>query len=272
MGDDPQAAPAAETTGGQYAAFVQYLPGILQTIARETPGFEKSQLASKVAIAPDELAYFNEFGPKYAEAGTKIQKAGALGQASTERDVLEGPGGELVRSALRLNKEIDPEFYAGREAASAKLLELLSTLDPTGFSGSELAEVERGVNRSNSNKGVANLGGNSAAISNALVFGDRLQQKKSNIAQILSTVPSQLASYKSGVDVLQSAVGRPSYGVNPGSAAQAGANSNYGQVANGIASGFLQQTSNAALQQQDINSKRRDSLDRTNETLGALPT
>lgn len=274
-GGDPPAPTASETTAAQLQAFTQYLPGLLATLRPEQKLSEQNNLDVQREIAP-QLAQLNtellaQFGPEYNKVGQDLSRQNAIAQAETDAELLSGSGAKAVSAASEAQRLLDPEFYATREATAKKYGDLLATYDPTGLSPTEAASIERSVNRSNIGTGNAGLGSPTAAIGNAFAFDDKLQQKKNNLANVLNLYQGVQAGNRSGMDAYQIAAGKPSssgynqnqfQGVQPFGTASA--------ETSGTANNFLQQTSNAALQSNQINSQRRDSLDRVNETQQAV--
>lgn len=195
-------------------AQIKYLPELSQVTSEQILPYEQKLLEASTAVQPQytqaQYDLYKQYGPLLNELGMGIQSSNAQRQAAYEADILKNQGRDLALNAQNLQRQVDPEYFALRELQSKKLSDLLNSYDPSGLSGSESANVERNMNRMNELHGIAGLGTSSEAFKNSQAFDDRLQQKKSALAQALSAVPNALQSSRSGVDVMQQAVGRPS--------------------------------------------------------------
>jgi len=268
-----------ETTAEQMGAFTHYLPAYLQTLINEVPGFEQQMLGAESVLKPQQYALeeslFEHFGPRFAEIGTGIQTQAAMDQAAAETEIFRGPGGELLSEAQAAQIGIDPEYYRARVAAGLKLEDLIGAIDPTQLSGSERAETERSLNRFYEDRGINRVPSSTGAIEAGQTFGNRLQGKQMQVAQILSTVPQQLRGLQSGVDALSVAAGRPSFTPNPnwgagqlsGTNAQAG---NFGAMPLGIGQGFMGEIGQNARQAADASANKKDWADYMNQVTGSF--
>lgn len=272
---DPPAPTASETTAAQLQAFTQYLPGLFEVLRPEQAAQERFNLETQRELQP-QLADLNadlleEFGPRYNQVGADLSRQNALLQSETDKMLMEGSGRDLVRSTIDTQRIADPEYYATREATSKAYNDLVGSYDVSGLSPSEAASIERMTNRSNSRSGNAGTGSPSNAIKNAFAFDDKLQTKKNNLANVLNMYQGIQSGNRSGVDASLIATGKP---------ASSGFNSNQFQgvqpfgtgsaEVSGTGNNFLAQTGENARQTNQINSQRRDTLDRVNETQQAV--
>lgn len=264
-----------DSTPKQMAAFVRYLPRYLETIGANVGPYTQALTTARGSVAPQELALdesiLSYFGPRFTELGLGLQRQGALGTAQNELDVLRGPGAELVAAGKQLEEYQDPEYFATRAAVSQKLIDLLSGQDPNRLTGAELANVERGLNRTNQRGGVADVPTSTGAIANAMTFGGALDAKRNTLLNTINAIPQNLAAFKTGKDVFQVATGRPSQpnaGMNQFNSGRAG----FGQDVAGLGSGLLGEVGQNTRQAQVLDSQRRDTLDRVNETMSSLPS
>lgn len=120
--------------------------------------------------------------------------------AKLQMDLLNTYGPQIAAAELEQNKIADPEYYALRELESGKTFDLLNAMDPTRLSGSEQAEVERGLNRMNVNTGTANAPSQLNTVKNAMTFGSALQDKQGRFAQALGTATGALPNFKSDIN------------------------------------------------------------------------
>lgn len=258
------------------ASYVKYLPQYLQATGNATGPYEQSLVDARGSTDPQNLA-LNEsllkyFGPRLSAIGTQIQGQEAQGQAQNELNVVQGSGGDLARAGLNLNKEIDPEYYATRAAGAQKLQDLLGVQDPSRLTGSEMANVERGLNRTNNTNGVSNVPASSSAINNAMTFGSALDQKRNTLLNTINAVPQNLAAMKSGTDAFQVATGRPSYGSNPGINQFSTGQQGFGTTAATMGQGLLGEVGSNVRQNNQLTANARDTLDRVTQTMSAMPS
>jgi len=120
--------------------------------------------------------------------------------AQLQSDLLETYGPRVAQAELEQNRIADPEYYNLRGLESDKTFDLLNAMSPSGLSGAESAEVERGLNRMNTNTGTANSPSQIGAIKNAMTFGSALQDKQSRFAQALGTATGALPNFKSDIN------------------------------------------------------------------------
>jgi hypothetical protein len=258
------------------AAFVRQLPSYLQTIGENVGPYQQSLVNARSTTDPQNLALdeslYRYFGPRFNELGAQLQGQNALNQAQNELSVVQGPGAELARAGLALNKEIDPEYYGLREQSASKFTDLLNGQDPNRLTGAEMANVERGLNRTNRVNGVANVPASGSAIANAMTFGGALDTKRNTLLNTLNAIPQNLAAMKSGTDSFQVATGRPSYGVNPGMNQYSTGKQGFGQDVSSMAGGLLGEVGQNVRQNNELTANARDSLDRVTQTMSSLPT
>jgi hypothetical protein len=261
MGGDPAAPSTNESTAEMMRAYNTFLPRLLSTTARALPNYVNTVSPQ---LAETQANLYSEYGPRMLDTANQINRSAAMSQAESDRDVLGGPGRDLIRQANEAQRETDPEYYALREATSGTLQDLLKP----ELSGGERTEIERYLNKENAGRGTLNTPTATSTVSNAMTFGNSLRER---LGSAINLSNQSMPNMRSGVDPFQVATGRSSaalgladskFGGVGSDAAQAGgmANNMFGQI------GALQQ------QQADINSQRRDSLDRMTGVIGSLPS
>lgn len=157
-------------------------------------------------IAPNELAQLRssqQTSPQYAQLAQDIARSNAMSEGQTQLDLLRGVGGENVREADKLAREIDPEFYSTRTATSGALNEQLQG----GLSGSEREEIQRYLNHQNNAAGTLTIPTNTSTVSNAMTFG---KAGRDRVSEAIGRATQALPTFRTGVDAFQQATGRPS--------------------------------------------------------------
>lgn len=171
------------------------LPGLLNTyfqgLGQTSPLLGQSQ-----------LDIFKNFGPQFAQTQAEIDRIGRAGTAQTDLDIARTIGRDLTGELASQDRMVNPEFYQGREAFLGKGLDLLGGMDPNKLTESEIANVERTANRSNIGRGVASSGSNTAGIQNALMFDDRLQNKRNQLNNVLTSFGNTLPGLRADFNTL----------------------------------------------------------------------
>lgn len=206
----------------QYNAYLQYLPQLLGATVDQQGVVDRAALESAKTISPGysqlALEQMQKFGVPYAQAGSDIARASALGGAGTNVALLEGAGGDAVRAADALNREVNPEYYTTRSAASNQLQNLINSINLGGLSGGETAAVERALNQSNTATGNLGVDNATTAVSNAMNFGEALDRKRTMLSNALSTATNFMSGAQnsafSPVGVALSSVNQPNTGTN----------------------------------------------------------
>jgi hypothetical protein len=180
------------TTNASTRAILRNLPSLLAAINAQILPNEISQLqASEIT------------SPRYAAIQQGLQHSNALSAANSDKEILLGPGGDIVNIADKLQRQVDPEFYKTREATSGAINELLKP----GLTGGESSAIERSLNRSNNATGNLNNASNTTTVSNALSYGNAARDK---LSQAVNQATQFLPASRSGVDVLQQGIKSPS--------------------------------------------------------------
>lgn len=278
-GGDPPAMPAGESTDQIMQAWLKNLPAILSTTNQGLKSTAEAQYGADAAVSPQyaqlQTDLYGTYGPKLNQIGNDIAGQNMLAQASNENATLQGPGKDLINNALSLEKQIDPEFFQQRTNLNNKITDLTNSYDLSGnLPGGVRAELERSVNRDNNSRGL-NGSSNTSVVQNAMKFGQAGQamqaQNQAGLANAINIGAGYLPGSRAGIDPLQVGVGRSSGG-NTGDQKFVGNQANSGANANQVASNSFNQIGALQQQRNDIESKRRDSLDRVTEVMGSLPS
>jgi hypothetical protein len=254
------------------------IPMIQQQVAAARQ-YEPEMQKLREEISPKEQALnkrlYEEFGPEFARIGSQIARQNAQAQAETDLGIVSGTGRELVREAMRTQKEADPEAYRARELALANLEQLQGSLtDPNaGLSGAERAEIDRSMARENFARGTGATPTATSTVSNALAFGQageaRKAQRQSAIANAAQLAAGSVQPLSSRIDTFQLTTGRPS--INQGEA-RTGAAREVGQESNAMGMNLFGNASQMRQQENQINAQRKSALDQFSQVMGSLPS
>ena len=157
-------------------------------------------------ILPNELAQLQTSlitSPEYASLQRDIYSDNAMSAAESDKDILLGPGADIISIADKLQRQIDPEFYKTRESTADGLQDLLKP----GLSRGEEVSIERSLNRNNGQQGNLNTPSNLSTVSNAMTYGGAARDR---LSSAINQATQFLPASRSGVDVLQQGIKSPS--------------------------------------------------------------
>ena len=216
----------------------QQTRSVMLNLAKYLPGYAQSIQNINQTAAPQaqQLNYdlYNQFAPQFARAGANVQGIEQQGEIQNNISSLLNGGGDLIGLASEADRLTNPEFYAQRETANKGFQNLIGGMDPNKLTGSELANVERGVNRLNARTGNLNVGDSTTTASNALQFDDRLQSKRAAFGQALNLFPGISAASRSPINAFQVGTGKTATQSNPGSGNFNASAGNINQTAQGL--------------------------------------
>lgn len=183
---------------------------VLQALSGYLPAYQQIQNASAQSEADLSSKLFSSYLPQYSQAGSSVM--GQEQNANIQNDVqsILGGGGQAVQGAAWLERLASPEWAKSMQDTNAGYQSLIGGMDPNKLSGSEMANVERGVNRLNSRTGNLNSGDSTTTTANAMQFGGALDQKRQNFGQALNLFPGISQASKSGVDSYNVGTGKAS--------------------------------------------------------------
>jgi len=223
---------------------------------------------------------FNQYGPQLNAIGNAINRQNALAQANTERQVMAGPGADLVNQAYGLSQVFDKPYYDTRATTAGRLQDLLGSINLNGgLSDTERNEIAQGLARDSYARGTANAPSATETVANAMQYGQagyqRKVQQQSLLGSAISTASSFLPTAKSGVDVFQVATGRPST-TNQGAGQFTGVQQP-DQTANNVMSGLMGnmtglqgQQNQFTLGMKQINAQKKDWADYLGQVMGSV--
>lgn len=274
-GGDPAAPQTQESMDAVLKAYASNMPAMITSQIDAARQYEPAMLELRRQLSPGQnqldLDLLNQFGGRFADANQRIAGQNALGQARNDLAVVQGPGRELVREAMRTQREADPEAYRARELAVGQLDRLNNSLvnPDAGLSESERMEIDRSLARGNFARGVGAAPTATSTVANAMAFGrageDRRNSRQSAIANAAQVSAGAVQPLSSKIDAFQLTTGRPSITGPQGSGSR-----EVGADTNQMGTNLLNNASQMRMQQNQINSQRRDSLDRVNQTMGTV--
>lgn len=218
---------AGDVGKAQGEAYAESYPKIMAAIRDELRPTAAAELAVQQEFAPQQqrLAYEQLVGSEeakrlpagyvpgireYAQLGADVENISRRGAAGTDLDIMRLQGPYMAESTMDQLAITDQPFLQSRDLGRQKIAELLGSINMGGLSGGERAEIERMNARRNMQRGQAGGGGNLTAIENAMQFGSRLDQKRSQLGQALQTATNFMAGSRSGFDPIQATLGRSS--------------------------------------------------------------
>lgn len=250
---DPTPQSASQSSAELNGILKAYYPQIQQLVSQGQTTAAQGGLAADQSVSPGyaQLAsdLYKQYAPQNAQTGVQVAGINQLGQTQNAVNTATGPGSQLVGLADRFQRQLDPNAYATQDAVGKANLALLGSMDPTKLSGSEAAEVQRGIGQNPANLTPSAL----TTVSNAMTFGHELQNKQARFGDAISRVSGTIPSLRSGINGLGTALGAPMQ-QNTGNNVNTSPTYNAGQSAynlfNTAAGTFGQSASNAQKQQQ----------------------
>ena len=146
----------------------------------------------------------------YAGLGGEVDHVTRRMAAGTDKSIMDLQGPYMARNVMDQLAITDQPWMQTRDAGAQKLGELLGSINMSGLSGGERAEIERMNARRNMQRGSAGGGGNLTAIENAMQFGSALDRKRAALGNALQTATNFMAGSRSGFDPVQATLGRGS--------------------------------------------------------------
>lgn len=267
MGSDAPAVGSNESMYDVVNGLTLTLPDFMKVQNEQVLPQALAQLNAAKTISPEYNDLTTELARKYlpqlAEIGSGVENINRTNAAKTDLDILKGSGGELVKEAQGLDKQLNPEYYNTRAAAGDKLGQLLGSINLNDAN----PEAERLVNQENIRSGNLNNSSSTNTVSNALSFGSELDKRRNSLGQALSVATNFLQPSQSAFNPVVTALNRPS--TNNGQSQFSGVNQP-GSQAYQSGQNLLNNSTQMKMQQNDINANRRDGLDRFNETLSGI--
>ena len=260
-------------------AYRENLIPMIQNQVQAAQSYEPAMQKLRAEISPKDQQLnadlYRQFGPQFAKIGSDIARQNAEAQAQTDLGVVSGTGRDLVREAMKTQREADPEAYRARELALQNLEQLQGSLtDPNaGLSGAERAEVDRSMARENYARGTGATPTATSTVANAMAFGGageaRKQQRQSAIANAAQLATGAVQPLSSRIDTFQMTTGRPS--INQGES-RTGAASQVGQESNAMGMNLFGNASQMRQQENQLNASRKTGLDQFTQVMGSLPS
>jgi len=276
MGSSPKITSTSESMDAVMKAMTDNVVPYSEAVRKIILPTEQDRIDANKVILPQEqainFANLAEYLPKYTalDSQTQAQRAaGTVGSDAAALDAARKTG--LVENALSLQQQVDPEYFKTRQALGAKLADL-AAFDPNKLSGSEVAEISRGMTQQAS--GAPNLG---AALQAAGTFGSALAKRRGENNSFIQTIAGSMPMLRTGFDPYQVATGKNS-GPGQAAAGNRGYNDSYGQTAQGYAgnvfnsaSGFQQQKADQAFKAPTGFDTAMKAISGVSSVVGALP-
>lgn len=260
---DPKAQSGTRLSSDVINNVIQNLPAYMNTVNAQLQPQAESELKTAQAVSPayQELltGLYEKFAPRLATAGANVEKISRTGAAETDKALLAGAGGDTARTLSSLDRQLNPEYYATRAAGSKKLGELLSSINLNDAN----PEAERLISQENARSGNLTTPSATNTVSNALSFGNELQKRRDALGSAINSASGFLQPASGTFNTAGVTLNR---GATNTGLTEFGGTTKTNNAALGAANTLTGTASGLVGQQQDINSQRRDLLDRLNET------
>lgn len=209
MGGSGAAKYTSENTENMLKALQQFAPDAIRAMADTAPYTAQKTMDISKSIAPQEAALqrdiYRDYGPEMNKIGAEISAANQLAAREADVKAISGPGRALVKEADAQQRELDPEFYKNRATIAQALEKFLGSYSPTEMTGSEMAQIQRGIGATGGMTTPSAMN----TIKNAQTFGDAGTRRWQNFGQAVMGASSALPALRSGINAFEVATGRP---------------------------------------------------------------
>lgn len=267
MGADAPAPTTNESTAEVIQSLTKYLPSFMQAQNSQVLPQAETELAAaqKISDPYQKLLtdLYAKYAPELAKTGVGVDKINRTGAAQTDVDIMKGSGGELVKEAQNLDKQLNPEVYSAKSAASKQLGNLLAGVDIDGGTH----EAERLVNREAARSGNSAVSSQIGTVANALAFGDERLKRMDALSNTIGQATNFIQGAQSQFNPIVTALNRPSS--NTGNN-QFGGTTKPGDQAYQSGNNMYNNINQSNMNKDNINANRRTGLDTMDSIMGMV--
>lgn len=265
-------------TANQVSALRALMPYLSDTINQTILPNELAKYQASAATSGPYMALmtqlYNTYGPQLNAIGNEIARRNALSQAETDKEVMQGPGKDLVTGAYDLAQVFDKPYYDTRQTTANSIANLLNSIDLSGnLSDAERSEIDKGLARQNIQSGTAFSPSQTNTVANAMTYGQQAFQRKQtaqdSLSKAIAASSAFLPAAKSGVDVFQVATGRSSQ-PNSGNSLFGGVRETGNNASASMGSQLLGGMNQLQLNTDTIESQKKDWLDQMNQITSSI--
>lgn len=236
---------------------ISEMPAYYKALEAQMPGYTTATtnaanqgLASTMAA---DTSMYQQYVPLLNQISQQMGASNLQSNTNAIGNTLNSSGAQgVVGGFNNLQSQMNPAY----QSTMGGLASMMQNQNPNALSGSEQAQVERGLNQMNYSGGNQGVGSPLTAINNAATFGTALQSKQANFANLASSSANTANTLQGGQNAFGLATGQPS----GTSSANTSTSSNQfltspnnalglGNMASGVGSGIMNQlgsTFNAA--------------------------
>lgn len=150
---------------------------------------------------------YNFLAPYLNQTTQGLSNSNLLSNAGGIANTLNSPQASGVVSGFNgLQNQLNPAYAS----TLGNLSSLMANQNPNALSGSEQAQVERGLNQTNYQQGNMGVGNPLTEINNAVTFGTGLQQKQANFANLAGSTANTANTLTGGQNAFGLSTGQPS--------------------------------------------------------------
>lgn len=188
FGNSSGSPPSAQQTSAQVMQdYINNIGAVTKATNEQYLPTSNAQLAaiqaSQGGYNQQNLNQLQQFSLPTAQVGQQVANSNSLAGANTNVDLLNGPGTRAAIGATTLSNALNPTQAANQRQAT----NLVNSINLNGLSGGEQAAVERSLNQSNYATGNLGIDNATNTVSNAMKFGQALQDKRNALGNALNT-------------------------------------------------------------------------------------
>jgi len=187
------------------------LPRYFNSLENQLPGYTTATtdaanqgLGSTTAAGAN---LFSQYGPLLNDIQQYLGGQNLQSNANNIGSTLNSQGAQNTIGGFNsLQNQLNPSYASTMNNLSS----LMQNQNPNALSGSEQAQIERGLNQTNYQGGNYGVGNPLTEINNATTFGTGLQQKQANFANLASSTANTANSLTGGNNAFGLTTNQPS--------------------------------------------------------------
>ena len=178
------------TAGGLAAQEInQALQPYFKQLEKLMPGYANSVAGTAQPFNATQAQLYQQYAPQLNQTAQGLSSSNVASNADTVANLLASPQFTSANAAL------NPSYGA----TASNIQAMMAAQNPNALSGSEQAQIERGLNALNYNTGNANTTNGLNTINNAATFGSGLAQKQANFANLANSATNTMGNLNGGM-------------------------------------------------------------------------
>jgi hypothetical protein len=216
-GSSNSSAPVTPAMSGSTAAenmssqVVSEMPAYYKALEAQMPGYTTAATnaanQANSSLMGADTSLYNQYAPLLNATSQQMGASNLQSNTNALSNTLGSPqANSLISGYNNLQGQMNPAYNSTMSGLSS----MMQDQNPNALSGSEQAAISRGMSQQNYGAGNANVQNPLTNIGNAMLFGQGLQQKQSNFANLASSSANTANTLQGGQNAFGLATGQPS--------------------------------------------------------------